>query len=111
MNLSLGRGGTALRNSPNGRPFPRASANSPTRNASNCNSSKTCNAPTYTNSTKRGAMRPSCKLQPDTYTVETLAEKIGRSEKYVYARLRLTHLVDEVQQAFYAAKADGRACL
>ena len=44
------------------------------------------------------------KLQPDTYTVETLAEKIGRSEKYVYARLRLTHLVDEVQQAFYAAK-------
>jgi ParB family chromosome partitioning protein len=44
------------------------------------------------------------QLQPDTYTVETLAEKIGRSEKYVYARLRLTHLVDEVQQAFYAAK-------
>jgi ParB family chromosome partitioning protein len=44
------------------------------------------------------------RLQPDTYTVETLAEKIGRSEKYVYARLRLTHLVDEVQQAFYAAK-------
>src|SRR6266852_404160 len=32
-------GATALRNSPNGRPFPRASANSPTRNASNCNSS------------------------------------------------------------------------
>src|SRR5258708_864045 len=44
------------------------------------------------------------QLQPETYTVETLAEKIGRSEKYVYARLRLTHLVDEVQQAFYAAK-------
>ena len=44
------------------------------------------------------------QLQPDTYTVETLAEKIGRSEKYVYARLRLTHLVDEAQQAFYAAK-------
>jgi len=44
------------------------------------------------------------QLQPDTYTVETLAEKIGRSEKYVYARLRLTHLVDEVQQAFYAGK-------
>jgi len=44
------------------------------------------------------------QLQPDTYTVETLAEKIGRSEKYVYARLRLTHLVEEVQQAFYAAK-------
>src|SRR6266403_234627 len=44
------------------------------------------------------------QLQPDTYTVETLAEKIGRSEKYVYARLRLNHLVDEVQQAFYAGK-------
>jgi len=44
------------------------------------------------------------QLQPETYTVETLAEKIGRSEKYVYARLRLTHLVDEVQQAFYTAK-------
>jgi len=44
------------------------------------------------------------QLQPETYTVEVLAEKIGRSEKYVYARLRLTHLVDEVQQAFYVGK-------
>ncbi len=44
------------------------------------------------------------QLQPETYTVETLAEKIGRSEKYVYARLRLTHLVEEVQQAFYTGK-------
>src|SRR6201998_2510121 len=44
------------------------------------------------------------QMQPDTYTVETLAEKIGRSEKYVYARLRLTHLVEEVQQAFYMDK-------
>jgi ParB family transcriptional regulator, chromosome partitioning protein len=44
------------------------------------------------------------QLQPDTYTVETLAEKIGRSEKYVYARLRLIHLVEEVQQAFYTGK-------
>lgn len=44
------------------------------------------------------------QLQPETYTVETLAEKIGRSEKYVYARLRLTHLVAEVQQAFYTGK-------
>ena len=44
------------------------------------------------------------QLQPGTYTVETLAEKIGRSEKYVYARLRLTHLAEEAQQAFYAAK-------
>ena len=44
------------------------------------------------------------QLQPDVYTVEVLAEKIGRSEKYVYARLRLTHLVEEVQQAFYDGK-------
>jgi ParB family transcriptional regulator, chromosome partitioning protein len=44
------------------------------------------------------------QLQPDTYTVEVLAQKIGRSEKYVYARLRLTHLVEEVQQAFYGGK-------
>jgi ParB family transcriptional regulator, chromosome partitioning protein len=44
------------------------------------------------------------QLQPDTYTVETLAEKVGRSEKYVYARLRLLHLVDEAQQAFYLGK-------
>jgi ParB family transcriptional regulator, chromosome partitioning protein len=43
-------------------------------------------------------------LQPETYTVETLAERIGRSEQYVYARLRLTHLAEEVQRAFYAAK-------
>jgi len=43
-------------------------------------------------------------MQPDTYTVETLAEKIGRSEKYVYARLRLTHLVEDVQRAFYDGK-------
>jgi len=43
-------------------------------------------------------------LQPETYTVETLAEKIGRSEKYVYARLRLMHLVDEIQEAFYTGK-------
>jgi ParB family chromosome partitioning protein len=44
------------------------------------------------------------QMQPDIYTVETLAEKIGRSEKYVYARLRLNHLVEEVQEAFYAGK-------
>ncbi len=44
------------------------------------------------------------QLQPDTYTVETLAEKVGRSEQYVYARLRLLHLVDEAQQAFYVGK-------
>jgi len=44
------------------------------------------------------------QMQPETYTVEVLAEKIGRSEKYVYARLRLTHLIEDVQQAFYNGK-------
>jgi ParB family chromosome partitioning protein len=44
------------------------------------------------------------KLEPRTYTIETLAEKIGRSEKYVYARLRLMHLVEEAQQVFYTGK-------
>ena len=44
------------------------------------------------------------QLQPDTYTVETLAEKIGRSEKYVYARLRLMHLIQEAQEAFYIGR-------
>ena len=44
------------------------------------------------------------QLQPDGYTVETLAEKIGRSEKYVYARLRLLQLIDEAQEAFYPGR-------
>lgn len=44
------------------------------------------------------------RLQPETYTVETLAEKIGRSEKYVYARLRLMHLIQEGQEAFYIGR-------
>jgi ParB family chromosome partitioning protein len=44
------------------------------------------------------------QLQPGTYTVETLAEKIGGSEKYVYARLRLTQLVEEAQEAFYTGR-------
>lgn len=44
------------------------------------------------------------QMQPDTYTIETLAEKIGRSEKYVYARLRLMHLIQEAQDAFYIGR-------
>jgi ParB family transcriptional regulator, chromosome partitioning protein len=44
------------------------------------------------------------QLQPDVYTVEVLAEKVGRSEQYVYSRLRLIHLVEEAQQAFYVGK-------
>ncbi|MBS1842768.1 MAG: ParB/RepB/Spo0J family partition protein, partial [Acidobacteria bacterium] len=44
------------------------------------------------------------QMQPEAYTVETLAEKVGRSEKYVYARLRLLHLIEEAQEAFYTGK-------
>lgn len=44
------------------------------------------------------------KLQPGAYTVEILAEKIGRSEKYVYARLRLIELIQEAQEAFYIGR-------
>jgi ParB family chromosome partitioning protein len=44
------------------------------------------------------------QLQPQTYTVDTLAEKIGRSEKYVYARLRLMQLIQEAQEAFYVGR-------
>ena len=44
------------------------------------------------------------QLQPGNYTVEVLGEKIGRSAKYVYARLRLLQLVDEAQEAFYLGR-------
>lgn len=44
------------------------------------------------------------QLQPESYTVETIAAKVGRSEAYVYARLRLLHLIPEARQAFYEAK-------
>ena len=44
------------------------------------------------------------QLQPENYTVETIATKVGRSEAYVYARLRLLHLISEARQAFYEAK-------
>jgi len=44
------------------------------------------------------------RLQPENYTAEVLAEKIGRSQKYVYARLRLLHLIEDAQEAFYLGK-------
>jgi ParB family chromosome partitioning protein len=44
------------------------------------------------------------QLQSETYNVEALPEKIGRSEKYVYARLRLMHLIEEAQEAFYIGR-------
>lgn len=44
------------------------------------------------------------QLQPDAYTVEVIAAKVGRSEAYVYARLRLLALIAEGRQAFYESK-------
>jgi ParB family chromosome partitioning protein len=44
------------------------------------------------------------QLQPETYTVETISAKVGKSQAYVYGRLRLTQLIAEAKQAFYEAK-------
>jgi len=43
-------------------------------------------------------------LQPDTYTVETIASRVGRSPAYVSGRLRLVQLIPEAKQAFYEDK-------
>jgi hypothetical protein len=59
-NSSPGHGDTVLQSSRSANPFPLQSASSPIPNASNCNSSKTSNAPTYTNWTKPVATQPSC---------------------------------------------------
>src|SRR6266513_6440372 len=44
------------------------------------------------------------KVQPNTYTVETIASRVGRSPQYVSGRLRLIQLIPEAKQAFYEAK-------
>ena len=44
------------------------------------------------------------KVQPNTYTVETIASRVGRSPQYVSGRLRLLQLISEARQAFYEAK-------
>jgi hypothetical protein len=44
------------------------------------------------------------ELEPDTYTVETIASLVGRSPAYVNGRLRLIQLVPEAKQAFYEDK-------
>jgi ParB family chromosome partitioning protein len=44
------------------------------------------------------------QLEPETYTVETIAAKVGKSQAYVYGRMRLTQLIPEAKQAFYEAK-------
>ena len=44
------------------------------------------------------------QLNPNTYTVETIALKVSRSSSYVHGRLQLLNLVDEAKQAFRGAK-------
>jgi ParB family chromosome partitioning protein len=44
------------------------------------------------------------ELQPDTYTVECIASRVGRSPAYVSGRLRLIQLIPEAKQAFYEDK-------
>jgi len=44
------------------------------------------------------------ELQPDTYTVESIASRVGRSPAYVSGRLRLIQLITEAKQAFYEDK-------
>src|SRR2546425_230823 len=44
------------------------------------------------------------ELEPDTYTVERLASRVGRSPAYVSGRLRLIQLIPEAKQAFYEDK-------
>src|SRR5436305_4870236 len=44
------------------------------------------------------------QLEPDTYTVEAIAARVGRSPAYVNGRLRLIQLIAEAKQAFYEDK-------
>src|SRR5437588_7941825 len=44
------------------------------------------------------------ELQPDTYTVEAIASRVGRSPAYISGRLRLIQLTAEAKQAFYDDK-------
>ncbi len=44
------------------------------------------------------------ELQPETYTVESIASRVGRSPAYVSGRLRLIQLIPEAKQAFYDDK-------
>ena len=44
------------------------------------------------------------QMQPDNYTIETIASTVGRSEKYVTGRLRLLQLTPDARQAFYGGK-------
>lgn len=43
-------------------------------------------------------------LNPELYTVETIAAKIGKTPKYVYGRMKLVDLIPTVQTAFYEGR-------
>ena len=43
-------------------------------------------------------------LDPETYTVEAIAAKMGRSSEYINGRLHLTQLISEAKQASYDGK-------
>jgi ParB family transcriptional regulator, chromosome partitioning protein len=44
------------------------------------------------------------RQDPELYTVETIAAKVGRSPKYIYGRLKLAELTPNLQAAFYEGK-------
>lgn len=44
------------------------------------------------------------RQDPELYTVDNLASKIGRSPKYIYGRLKLADLTPNLQAAFYEGK-------
>lgn len=46
-------------------------------------------------------------LDRGTYTVEQVAELVGHSVSYVYQRMRLTSLVEEVREAFLEGRISG----
>lgn len=46
-------------------------------------------------------------LNPELYTVETIAAKVGKTTKYVYGRMKLVELIPAVQTAFYEGRRLG----
>ncbi|MCL4524864.1 MAG: ParB/RepB/Spo0J family partition protein [Acidobacteria bacterium] len=43
-------------------------------------------------------------LNPELYTVETIAAKVGKTAKYVYGRMKLVDLIPTVRTAFYEGR-------
>jgi ParB/RepB/Spo0J family partition protein len=50
-------------------------------------------------------------LQKLGHTAEQIADKVGKSKAYVYARLKLTSLAPEARKAFYAGKLNSSTAL